>query len=121
MQRFARLYLFPGGYHCGDAEGPFCFDMMSAIMASVEQWTVRFRPSLHTPARREPQPVLPYPLTTKYTRSGGIDDAKNFIGRPAEPLPTPTLQWLGSSLYKPHYELLCQSEGKTAMSCKPSP
>jgi feruloyl esterase len=37
VQRFARLYLFPGGYHCGGGEGPFKFDLMSAIMAWVER------------------------------------------------------------------------------------
>jgi hypothetical protein len=37
VQAFARLYLFPGGYHCGGGEGPFDVDMMSAIMAWVEK------------------------------------------------------------------------------------
>jgi len=37
VQKFARLYLFPGGYHCGSGEGPFNFDVMSAIMAWVEK------------------------------------------------------------------------------------
>ncbi len=33
---FARLYLFPGGYHCGDGEGPFDFPLMAAIAGWVE-------------------------------------------------------------------------------------
>ena len=37
VNQFARLYLFPGGYHCGDGEGPFDFPLMAAIMAWVEQ------------------------------------------------------------------------------------
>lgn len=37
VNKFARLYLFPGGYHCGGGEGPFDMDMLSAIMAWVEQ------------------------------------------------------------------------------------
>ncbi len=36
VKDFARLYLFPGGYHCGGGEGPFDVDLMSAIMAWVE-------------------------------------------------------------------------------------
>jgi len=36
VDKFARLYLFPGGYHCGGGEGPFNVDLMSAIMAWVE-------------------------------------------------------------------------------------
>ena len=41
-QQFARLYLFPGGYHCGGGEGPFNFDLMSAIMAWVETGSAPF-------------------------------------------------------------------------------
>ena len=37
VKKFARLYLFPGGYHCGGGEGPFSFDLMSVMMAWVEQ------------------------------------------------------------------------------------
>jgi hypothetical protein len=37
VTQFTRLYLFPGGYHCGGGEGPFNFDLMSAIMAWVEK------------------------------------------------------------------------------------
>jgi feruloyl esterase len=34
---FARLYLFPGGYHCGGGEGPFNMDLLTPIMAWVER------------------------------------------------------------------------------------
>jgi len=37
VQQFSRVYLFPGGYHCGGGEGPFNFDVMSALMAWVEK------------------------------------------------------------------------------------
>jgi feruloyl esterase len=37
VDQFARLYLFPGGYHCGGGEGPFSFGLMRAIMAWVER------------------------------------------------------------------------------------
>ena len=33
---FARLYLFPGGAHCGGGTGPFDFDLVSAMMSWVE-------------------------------------------------------------------------------------
>jgi feruloyl esterase len=35
--RFARLYLFPGGYHCGGGEGPFNMDLLTPIMLWTEQ------------------------------------------------------------------------------------
>jgi Tannase and feruloyl esterase len=37
--KFLRLYLFPGGYHCAGGEGPFTVDLLSAIMAWVERGT----------------------------------------------------------------------------------
>lgn len=37
--KFLRLYLFPGGYHCGGGEGPFTVDLLSPIMAWVEGGT----------------------------------------------------------------------------------
>jgi hypothetical protein len=36
VDEFARLYLFPGGSHCGGGEGPFDFDLVSAMLAWVE-------------------------------------------------------------------------------------
>ncbi len=36
VKQFARLYLFPGVYHCGGGEGPSNFDLLSAIMSWVE-------------------------------------------------------------------------------------
>jgi hypothetical protein len=42
VQKFTRLYLFPGGYHCNGGEGPFNFDVLSAIMAWVERGTAPF-------------------------------------------------------------------------------
>jgi feruloyl esterase len=37
VDKFARLYLFPGGYHCGGGEGPFNVDLLSPIMSWVER------------------------------------------------------------------------------------
>ena len=37
--KFVRLYLFPGGYHCAGGEGPFTVDLLSPIMAWVERGT----------------------------------------------------------------------------------
>ncbi len=42
VSKFARLYLFPGGYHCGGGEGPFNVDLLSPIMAWVERGNAPF-------------------------------------------------------------------------------
>ncbi len=127
VRKFARLYLFPGGYHCGGGEGPFNVDLLSAIMAWVERGTAPFvllashqqggatgpiagmppMPRATPSGVDRTRPVFPYPQTAKYNGSGSIDDAGNFSLGPAEPVPAERLQWLGSSFYTPHYELWC--------------
>ena len=42
VDKFARLYLVPGGYHCGGGEGPFNADLLSPIMAWVERGSAPF-------------------------------------------------------------------------------
>lgn len=135
VDSFARLYLFPCGYHCGGGEGPFDVDLLSAIMAWVEQGNAPYaliashrsdadhtgpRPGISHPGESKPdrtRPVFPYPLTAKYVGTGNIDDARNFAAGSPRPVPAALLHWLGSSFYTPHYELWCTASG-TAMTCK---
>ena len=127
VRKFARLYLFPGGYHCGGGEGPFNVDLLSAIMAWAERGTA---PTALVASHQQSgpaaskidrtRPVFPYPLTAKYNGTGSIDDAGNFSVGPAAPVPHSQLQWLGSSFYAPRYELWCQGQGAT-MECTPVP
>ena len=90
--RFARLYLFPGGGHCGGGEGPFRFDLLSAIMAWVEQGQAPAAiVASHAAAGAgqkvdRTRPVYPYPLTAKYKGTGSIDEAANFTAGPAKPV-----------------------------------
>jgi hypothetical protein len=136
---FARLYLFPGGYHCGGGEGPFSFDLMSAIMDWVERGKVPFAiVASHLPEGPRgsivlgPQevagdatkadrtrPSYPYPLTAIYSGSGSIDDADSFGPGPPEPAAAADLEWLGASFYGSHYELWCTGDG-VSMTCKPT-
>jgi len=131
VQKFTRLYLFPGGYHCNGGEGPFDFDVLSAIMAWVERGTAPFAieashqygqaPSpASAPKVDRTRPVYPYPLTVKYSGSGSIDEATNFSAGPAKSVPASRLQWMGSSFYTPHYELWCVGAGPS-MTCKLNP
>ena len=135
VQGFARMYLFPGGYHCGGGEGPFSVDLMSAIMSWVEKGVApQALLASHTvggpggppaagskpPSVDRTRPVYPYPLTAKYNGTGSIDDAKSFSAGPSRPVPAEQLQWLGAGFYKPHYEVWCVGEG-ASMTCKSKP
>ena len=127
VKEFARFYLFPGGYHCGGGKGPFDVDLLSPIMAWVERGDAPYKliashtagPNGPPPPRPDAQrgkpdrtrPVFPYPLVAVYTGTGSIDDAANFVPRmPANNLPD-HFDWLGSSFFRPGYELWCKSTG----------
>jgi feruloyl esterase len=146
VEQFARLYLFPGGDHCGGGEGPFDMDLLSPIMAWVEHGTQPFAiiashrggrggppagippampprgaPSEGTPSRVDrTRPAFPYPLTTRYNGSGSIDDARNFGPGHAALVDPGALQWLGASFYAPGHTLWCQGEGAT-LQCRSAP
>jgi feruloyl esterase len=147
VEQFARLYLFPGGDHCGGGEGPFDMDLLSPIMAWVEQGTQPFAiiashrvggrggppagippampprgaPSEGTPSRVDrTRPAFPYPLTTRYNGSGSIDDARNFGPGHVALVDPGALQWLGASFYAPGHTLWCQGEGAT-LQCRSAP
>lgn len=135
VQGFARMYLFPGGYHCGGGEGPFNVDLMSSIMSWVEKGVApQALLASHTssgpggppaagsaaPSVDRTRPVYPYPLTAKYNGTGSVDDAKNFSAGPSKPVPASKLQWLGASFYTPHYEVWCTGQG-ASMTCKSKP
>ena len=148
VQQFARMYLFPGGYHCGGGEGPFRFDVMSALMGWVEKGTAPYalvashqvggprRPIAGTPqgtppARLPPgrgtpdidfaaggvapvadrtRPIYPYPLTAKYTGTGNIYDAQNFVVGPPISVPKSQFTWLGSAFFTPHSMVWCKGQ-----------
>jgi feruloyl esterase len=120
---FARLFLFPGGYHCSEGEGPFEFDLLTAIMAWVERGEkpdvlIASRTSGGQPAKIDrTRSVYPYPYSARYTGTGSADEARNYVKGPAQPVDAERLKWLGSSFFTPHYELWCTGKG-LAMECK---
>jgi len=79
-----RLFMVPGMGHCGGGEGPNAFDMIGALERWVEH---RGAPThiiaSHVNERRvdRTRPLCPYPQFARYTGSGSIDDASNFVCR----------------------------------------
>jgi feruloyl esterase len=124
VDKFARLYLFPGGYHCSEGEGPFDVNLLGAMMAWVEKGkSPDGLIASHSAGGKKgkidrTRSVYPYPYTTRYVGTGSIDDAKNFVRGEAKPVPDGLLNWMGASFYAPHYELWCTANG-LEMTCKP--
>jgi feruloyl esterase len=77
-----RLFLEPGMGHCRGGEGPNVFDKMAALEQWVERGTApdRIVASHSTDGEIDrTRPLCPYPQVAKYTGSGSIDEAANFV------------------------------------------
>jgi feruloyl esterase len=128
---FARLFLFPGMYHCFDGEGPFEFDVLTPLMQWVEANqapTEIVGTQLDLPPRAGPQgpppadagqtkpsrpfkvartrPAYPYPAVTTFVGQGDVNNAANFRATIPEDQVKPHL-WLGEKFFSPGYELEC--------------
>jgi len=101
--QWARLFMVPAEYHC--AMGGYTlneFNPLPALIDWVEHGTA---PSRILADQRDTQgtivrthPVFPYPAVARYTGSGSIDDAANFVAAP--PLVQPRMtHWAGEYLY----------------------
>jgi feruloyl esterase len=96
-QRFARLFMFPGMYHCFGGTGPSAFDLLTPLLNWVETGVAPDRvvaAMAGGPVART-RPVFPYPLVARYDGSGSTDDAANFVAtNPSNPVDD-HFPWLG--------------------------
>ena len=84
IQKWFRLYLFPGMNHCGGGPGPNTFDLLTALENWVEQGIapdkiVAAHFTIEGVLDRT-RPVYPYPMVARFKGTGSIDDADNFVG-----------------------------------------
>lgn len=117
VDRFARLYLFPGVAHCGGGEGPNTFDVLTPVMAWVEGGKEPGKIVASNAART--RPVFPYPAVARYDGSGSVDDAANFVASTPRQEPRTDYRWLGERLYSSDYQTWCTAVG-TKLVCRPS-
>lgn len=134
---FARLFLFPGMYHCGGGDGLFKFDVLTPLMSWVESGQAPEKliashdttPQRMGPAGPPPKtpgvidrtrPVFAFPKVARYSGSGSIDDPVNFTAAdPTGPAPAPP-QWLGAKYMVPGLQQVCEPDGKN-FKCSPAP
>ncbi len=120
-QQFARMFLFPGVYHCGDGYGPSHFDLVTAITNWVEHGIAPTKiiatrySSDDTPSQGGPGgpakqsngsivrtlPIFPYPQVPRYTGFGSINDASNYSAVTSTDIQQYSFSWLGQSLFQP--------------------
>lgn len=99
VQTFARLFMVPGVYHCGGGYVPYQTDFFAPVVAWVERGTPPDR-VIATAALAggvtRTRPVFPYPARARYTGSGSVDDAANFVPVTPSPPPDDDPQWIGA-------------------------
>jgi feruloyl esterase len=88
---FYRLFMIPGGFHCGGGVGLTHIDTLTPLVNWVERGVA---PDRVVGERRvqgkvtRTRPLFPYPQTAKYTGSGSIDAAANFVCTAPDTSPT---------------------------------
>jgi pimeloyl-ACP methyl ester carboxylesterase len=102
-QQWARLFMVPTMYHCGDGDKLTEFDPIQELVTWVESGKA---PTKVTATGRDIQnnilrtrPVFPYPLRAKYDGSGSTDDAANFIPAPPSTPVNDIVNWAGTYLH----------------------
>ena len=106
VDRFAKLYLFPGVAHCGGGEGPNTFDILTPVMAWVESGRQPARivaSNVVNSVVARTRPVFPYPAVARYDGTGSIDDAANFVAYTPRPVRNDD-RWVGRRLYSHGYQ-----------------
>ncbi|GAA2533384.1 tannase/feruloyl esterase family alpha/beta hydrolase [Winogradskya humida] len=107
VDRFAKLYLFPGVAHCGGGEGPNTFDILTPVMAWTESGRKPTRivaSNIAGGAVTRTRPVFPYPAVARYDGTGSIDDAANFVAYTPENPVRNDYRWVGQALYSHGYQ-----------------
>lgn len=137
---FAKLFLFPGMYHCGMGDGPSEFDLLTPLMrwtesnhapTSLVAHTMSappFKMDGHPPAGMPPMPdlmknkvadktriIFAYPDHAVYKGSGNPVDPASYTKQVSSE-PT-SYEWYGAEFMKPGLQKQCSAtEGK--LVCK---
>lgn len=101
---FYKLYMLPGIYHCaggpgvgniGDSSPAVQHDPEHDLVEAIDTWVTKHKaPNVligtHLDDSKKPdrtRPLCPYPQEAKYSGSGDINDAENFVCRAPGKLP----------------------------------
>ncbi|MCD0451539.1 tannase/feruloyl esterase family alpha/beta hydrolase [Actinocorallia sp. API 0066] len=121
VDKFAKLYMFPGVAHCTGGNGLATFDVLTPLMA----WTESGRePGKITVSGGDDdvtstRPVYPYPAVARHDGAGDPDDAASFVPVTPTPRPRSDYQWLGERLYSGDYQRWCEA-ADTRLVCAPA-
>ena len=107
VDRFSKLYLFPGMAHCGGGEGPNTFDALTPVMAWVESGREPGQITASNVANgavTRTRPVYPYPTVARYKGTGDPNGAASFAPYTPRRDPGPGYHWVGEPLFSHGYQ-----------------
>jgi feruloyl esterase len=122
--RFMALYMLPGVYHCTGGPAPSNHDLLTPLLAWVEEGqapgriTMTFQASATDPRALNSRPVFPYPATVRYRGEGDPKDAANYIAAPPAFEGSDRVEWLGSETEDPARQVWCGWE-TLSFACRP--
>jgi hypothetical protein len=97
---FERLYLVPGMAHCKGGEGPHQTDLLTPVMAWVEQGIAPDAVVASAPDRS--RPVFPWPAVARHDGKGDPAEAASYA-RAEDPLVSePVSEWVGQDFFRPY-------------------
>ncbi|MEM9234052.1 MAG: tannase/feruloyl esterase family alpha/beta hydrolase, partial [Pseudomonadota bacterium] len=107
---FLKLYLMPGMYHCMGGDGPSSFDLLTPLMAWVEDGVEPFAINTSHAGPEKPlvqaRPVYPYPLIAKSSNPG--EEIASWAYAPVEGDEGPDqYNWAGEDFFTPGITKAC--------------
>ncbi|WP_158601836.1 tannase/feruloyl esterase family alpha/beta hydrolase [Pararobbsia silviterrae] len=116
FDKFARLYMIPGVYHCNGGPSPATEDFLTPLMSWVETGTapdkvvVNFVKSEKDDTVLKSRPVFPYPSTVRYA-GGDINSADSYVRADVPAGVSDVYDFAGLKHYSPGNQMACSVDG----------
>jgi Tannase and feruloyl esterase len=118
VSKFLTLYMIPGMYHCGGGPAAATLDILTPLMAWVEDKTEPAQQLVSYHAGSEgtspvvrTRPVAPYPATVAFSGQGDVNSSSSYAVAPSVSGVSDELLWAGSRHYRPGEQMSCEEDG----------
>jgi Tannase and feruloyl esterase len=110
-------------YHCGGGPAAATLDILTPLMAWVEdkiepaQQLVSYHAGDGASSVVRTRPVAPYPAIEVYSGQGDMNSASSYAVAPGVGGVSDELLWAGSRHYRPGEQMSCEDDGH-ALRCR---